>query len=521
MGRPKKNPDFVEKQCELCHKLYNVKYTKRNIQRFCSKLCSTSSPITKEKNIIGVKKTFDEKYGCHPMQTSTGVLNYKKAIVNKYGVDSYSKLPEFHEKVKKTLIKKYNDSAYNNKEKTKLTCLLKYNKENFTQTDEYTEKIKHTSLEKYGVEHPSMSNEFKKKHYENMFEKFKTSAEFKNFTPMFDIKEYFGVTGNITKYKFKCNRCSVIALYKISNGLFPRYITCDRELIFKKQREVYDFIREILGKNEIILTNDRTILYPQEIDIYIPSKKLAIEFNGLYWHSEISGNKNKLYHLNKTKMCLSKEIECIHIFENDWNNKTEIIKSILRNKLNGTIKKIGSRSCNIKEISATDSNKFLLENHIQGSDKSPIRIGLYHKDNIISVMTFCSSRFDTTSEYEMSRYCNKLNTSVMGSASKLFSYFLKIYKPKNVVSYSDRRLFSGNIYFKLGFNFVNNTSPNYFYIIDNYLNLFNRMNFQKHKLKDILTTFNPRLSEWENMKLNGYDRIWDCGNSKWIFTNRI
>ena len=517
MSRTKIYPDFIEKTCELCQSIYKVRHSKRNKQRFCSKKCSTNSPITKEKNISGVSKTFNEKYGCHPMKTELGMSNHKKSMLEKYGVDSYSKLPEFKTKV---LTTRQNHINLNEEalKKFKETSLLRYGKENYSQTDEYKDRIKITHLEKYGVGHSSKSDEFKKKHYERMYNKFLRGEDFSNFTPMFPSEEYVGIN---KKYEFKCNRCNGISLYRIVNGLLPRCIVCDKSNVSLKQQEIFDFLKEILDKNEVVVVNDRALLYPQEIDIYIPTKKLAIEFDSLYWHCETSGNKNRFYHLNKTIKCIQKEVDCIHIFENEWDEKKEIVKSILRNRLGVVLKSVGARECIIKEIPSIESNKFLNENHLQGEDRSPIRLGLFYNNDLISVMTFCKSRFDAKFEYEMGRFCNKINTSVTGGASKLFKYFLKTYKPNDVISYSDRKIFSGNTYLKLGFTFINNTPPNYHYTTNSRNGLINRMQFQKHKLSKLLENFDISISEWENMKNNGYDRIWDCGNSKWVYHNKL
>ena len=246
--------------------------------------------------------------------------------------------------------------------------------------------------------------------------------------------------------------------------------------------------------------------------------KIAFEINGLYWHSENSGGINKNYHLNKTKSCSFYGISLIHIFENEWIHKTEIVKSIIKTLLRtNTIVKINARECKIKEVTESDKNTFLNQNHLQGEDKSTIKLGLYNKNDLVSIMTFRkSSRFDKTSDWELVRFCNLINTIVNGGASKLLKHFIKHYNPKNIVSYSDRRYFTGKIYETLGFNFVSHTPPNYHYLINNYKDIRHRMSFQKHKLEKLLKIYNPSLSEWENMKNNGYDRIWDCGHGKYF-----
>jgi len=516
MGRLRKNPINVTKKCPTCDQDFVIKYSKKH-QIYCSKSCSQKSPDVVNKIKLGQKQTFLKKYGVeHPMMTNEVKNNFKKSMLDNHGVEHPSHMVDHKEKVRLSLIEKYGDENYNNIDQMKKTMLERYGVDNYRKTQECSNKIKSTCLKKYGVDHSSKRNEFKHKHYANMFIKFEVSPQFENFTPMFELSEYQGVTRDVVRYKFKCNRCNVIDLHSLTDGHRPLCKKCDKDVIFKKQNEVYLFLKELL-KDEVIVVGDRTLLYPQEIDLYIPSKKLAIEFDGLYWHSELSGGKNKMYHLMKTKKCLGKEVECVHIFENEWNDKKEIVKSILKNKLIGCDNKLYARNCVIKLIDKEECKKFLTENHLQGNDKSFLKIGLYHDDVLVSVMTFCKSRYNKNYEYEMSRYCNKLNTNVVGGSKKLFSYFLKTYKPKTVISYSDRRYFSGNVYLGLNFNFIDNTSPNYFYITNNYKNIIGRLGFQKHRLSKVLSSFDKNLSEWENMKLGGYDRIWDCGHSKWIY----
>lgn len=153
---------------------------------------------------------------------------------------------------------------------------------------------------------------------------------------------------------------------------------------------------------------------------------------------------------------------------------------------------------------------------MQKSSFSKINLGLFYNDELVEVMTFDESRFNKNYEYELIRLCTLKYCSVIGGASKLFKYFLDNYDPKSIISYANRRFSKGSIYKTLGFEFVENTKPNYFYFKD--LKLLSRHNFQKHKLKEKLEFFDPSLSENVNMMLNGYRIIYDCGNMKfqWI-----
>jgi len=261
-----------------------------------------------------------------------------------------------------------------------------------------------------------------------------------------------------------------------------------------------------------------TELYWSEMRLILISEfKLGIEYDGIYWHSELSG-KPKNYHITKTEEASKKGIELLHIWDWEWLNKKEIVKGIILSKIHKN-KFIYAGKCEIREISNIVKSEFITDNHIQGDDKSSIRIGLYYNDELVSVMTFSKSRFDKKYQYELSRLCTKIGISVIGGASKLFTYFIRTYSPRSIVSYCDRRYFTGKSYSKMGMSLNAITPISYHYFHNNKGIPLNRLQFQKHKLKDKLSTFDPSLTEWENMQLNGYNRIWDCGMLKYTWNN--
>lgn len=275
------------------------------------------------------------------------------------------------------------------------------------------------------------------------------------------------------------------------------------------EEEIVDYIHNILEINDIV-TRNRNIIPPLELDIYIPSKSIAIEFDGLYWHNEL--NKDKDYHLNKTIECDKKGIRLIHIFEDEWLNKKDIVISILNDILDNTKNHIDARECEVIKIdNASTVNDFLIENHLQGTCPSTIRYGLYHNGGIVSIMTFGKSRHfigNGNYEYELLRFCNKKNYNVIGAASKIFKHFIKEYNPSNVVSYADRRWSIGKLYEKLGFILYNKSKPNYYYVIGNERK--NRFNFRKSEL---ICKYNcPKdMSEYEFCLSQKWYRIYDCG----------
>ena len=252
------------------------------------------------------------------------------------------------------------------------------------------------------------------------------------------------------------------------------------------------------------------------MDIYIPSLQIAFEYNGNFWHSELQG-KDKKYHISKTERCNQKGIRLVHINENEWLLKQDIVKSRIKNILQVS-NRIYARKCTIVSLSNAVKQQMLNENHIQGNSISSINYGLLYNDNLVAVMTFGKARFSKKYEYELLRYTNIATYSVVGGASKLFKQFIKEYNPSSITTYSDVRWNTGGLYLKLGFQFLHRSSPNYFYFDSaDILTLHSRNSFQKHKLEKKLATFDPNLTEWQDMVANGYNRIWDGGNDVYVW----
>jgi hypothetical protein len=294
---------------------------------------------------------------------------------------------------------------------------------------------------------------------------------------------------------------------------------CSKQGISKWEKEVNNFIESL----DVATTCNKKLLKDEtqqgnkgnrEIDIYVPSYELGIECNGNYTHTENSGGKDRSYHLHKTEKSLELGVKLIHILESEWILKNEIVKSIISNKLHKSTNIIYARKCVIKEVSVNDKNEFLEQNHLQGKDNSKIRLGLCYNDKLVSIMTFGSRRITGKTTFELLRYCNILNTNVVGGASKLFKMFLNnFWDGQEIHTYADRRYSTGDLYDKLGFTLSHISPPNYWYCHKKDLyTIFHRSIFMKHKLEKRLDIFNPDTTEWDNMQVNGYDRIWDCGN---------
>lgn len=277
----------------------------------------------------------------------------------------------------------------------------------------------------------------------------------------------------------------------------------------KGEQEVLSFLS---NREDFVINSDRTILDNKELDIVIPGKKVAIEYNGLYWHSDKVVHKD--YHSQKTLEAGSKGYQLIHIFEDEWENKPEIVKSRLLNILGKTTNKIYARKCEIKEVPTKEATDFLDKNHIQGRLGASVKIGLYYENSLVSLMTFGKFRKNLGREheegcYELLRFCNLLDTTVVGGASKLLKYFEKVFTPKKIISYADRRWSQGNLYKALGFDLVSQSKPNYFYFLSQSKGREPRFKYRKSVL--VKQGFDQNKTEKQIMEERGYSRIYDCG----------
>lgn len=280
----------------------------------------------------------------------------------------------------------------------------------------------------------------------------------------------------------------------------------------KNQKEISDYITS-LGIQ--VLNNHKKSLQGIEIDIYVPDLKIGFEYNGLFWHSEKMG-KSKNYHLNKQNLAKKHGIKLYHIFSDEWIKNKEIVKSKIKNILGLSGKKIYARKCDVREITTKEKNTFLLKNHIQGDDKSTYKIGAFHGEELVAVMTFSALRSVLGSKkedntFELVRFSSN---NVVGVASRLLKYFVKKYKPNKIITYADKRwtVSEDNLYSKIGFNLISETKPNYWYTISDDRR-YHRYNFRKDLL--VKEGFDKNKTEKEIMIDKGYLSVWDCGNFKY------
>jgi len=435
------------------------------------------------KCICGKKTTFNRNWKdgyklycsakCVQAQESTKEKR-KKTNTFKYGVDNIAKLVDIKEKMEKTNLEKYGTkSSFQNldvRQKWKDNMVNKYGVDHYFKTDEFKIKAKQYYLTKYGVEHQLNVEEIKEKIKNTCFIRY-------GYTTYLNTEHSRGC---IKKY----NRSSY-------------------------EDEICNWLSEL---NIEYIKSDRSILNPLMLDIYLPSINLAIEFNGLYWHSELF--KDKDYHLNKTRNCKLKNIQLIHIWEDDWKNRKEVLKSIISNKLNLIKEKVWARKCEIKSVNNKDTSNFLNTNHLQGYTRFSDSIGLYYNNELVSLMCFGWRSTNGKREYELIRFCNKIGTNIIGAASKLFKYFLNSHlEVDNIVSYADRSVFDGGLYEKLGFEWIRHSGVNYWWVVNGIRK--HRFNYNKKKLVSL--GYDQSKTEVEIMHEMGNYRIFGCGQDRYVY----
>jgi hypothetical protein len=321
-----------------------------------------------------------------------------------------------------------------------------------------------------------------------------------------DKYNYDNVSFNVVKDKIDIN-CIEHGVFKQTVDSHLRGYGCP--LCGDKYKKTISVIWDLLNDNNVKFEiNNNTLLDKKEIDIYIPSKKIAIEYNGLYWHSDKFKEKN--YHLDKTEKCEQLGIRLIHIFEDELTHAPDIVKSKIIDILGLTPNKIFARKTIIKEVSNKESVKFLTKNHLQGHSSASIRIGLFYNEELVSLMTFCKPKKKNggINVYELNRFANKLNTNIIGGASKILKYFIKTYNPIEIISFADKRWSIGNLYVKLGFVIVRINKPDYWYCKST--KRIHKSFFRKEKLSKKINIVGE-FKEWDVVSQLGYNRIWDCG----------
>jgi len=405
-------------------------------------------------------------------------IAHKRVVTNfqRYGVSNPMKTSEIKEKLRENYKNKSQEVIAEEHKKQEETCKLKYGVTNYNQ--------RHIKPEILAL-----------RKNEEEYKKYLINCHHDQSLTLSEIAENLGIDGTIVGKDFK--------RYGIETRLFSRS---------RSEIEVYNYISSILSSE--IKARDFSAI-KEELDIYVPEKNLAIEFDGLYYHSysEVPESSDKFKHRRKTLKCKEIGIKLFHIFENEWLDpvKREIWKSILSSKMIDPAVVVYGRDTKVKELGTTEAKVFLLENHLQGFSPATKYYGLYKDTNLVMVVTL---KLYKDGLWELTRFCSKKNTKIIGGASKLLSYFEKNVDWNIIYTFADLRYSYGDLYKKLGFDLSDEVGVSYYYT--DRKTVFHKRGFQKQYLSKILgDLYDPNKTEFENVLGSGkYRIIYDCGKLK-------
>lgn len=522
----------------------------------CSRACAN------EAIKVGYKATMNERYGVdNSSQLETTTAKRKQTNLERYGVEHAAQSVTIKKKMADTNIERYGghgpQCSSEVKSKTIETNLEKYGVHNAALNEDVVAKRKHTNMERYGVENATSSTVIQDKIKQTNLDRYgfisTLSVQSTTDKKINTLNERYGVDHYSKTDEFKHNRLDKIIKFVrdgysieltfeeasqlsikltkkysseyinalvefIRNGTKPCENLIRRENHMRIPRNVGDLIEYEYGSQittssyeDIIcswleefgvdyIRSDRSVLAPKELDIYIPSHNLAIEFNGTYWHSDMFKPKN--YHQDKTNQCNDLGITLIHVYEYTFVTKHQVYKNLLKAKL-GLNTRVYARKCVLKEVESNEERDFLNQHHLQGYVASTNCYGLYYNDELVTVCSFGKTRFGKSDDIELLRNCSKPDTTVVGGLSKLIKHYKSTHDVESIICYSD-----ASISFNKGGDI---TQPNYKWVKNDLI--LSRYQTMKHKLHKVLgDKFDPTLTEVENMTVNRFYRIFDAGN---------
>lgn len=559
--------DYIN--CVVCGKLVKIKEMsappktcsmecrQAQIARVCLEKYGSTAAVTSDYAKEKAKQTCLEKYGVeHYTQTAEYRDKFKRTMQARYGADSPLQSATIREKVNKTNIERYGglspscDAAV--AQKARETAQRNYGGFGWA-SPVLKERINETMLQQYGVCNPMQSLEIRSKaqatcctkygaHNYNASDiavsaritdpsKADNYVQFKQDGQKF-ISSYFSQAPTILELsrELGVDATTVSAQVQIQQlGKLIAFHCSDIE------RQVFAAIKSFNPLLNIQQFN-RSVIPPQEIDIYLPELKIGIECNPTITHNSSFKDpwgadfKSYKYHQTKSLRCRDAGIFLFHIFGYEWTHKRDVIESMLRNLVAANLRKIYARNTYVAELTSEECKSFLAANHRQGATNASVRLGLKLKstDELVSVMTFNklrktigeSNRTDTSSTVELSRFCNLLNTSVVGGASKLFKYYAQHTDVKKIISFSDVAHTRGNLYSTLGFVQTSESGPGYTWVSladDSYIN---RVSCQKSNLRNLFhdnTIDVEHKTEREVMMEHGYAQVFDSGTIRWEY----
>lgn len=486
-------------KCPICGNRVSINLNPKNTQpyrsygfsTYCSRQCAKSSPDRAKKAMA----TMIARYGDHNMRTEQGKKKFQDSLEASWGVRHPMENKDI---ANRALIDpntgNYRILAQDTMSKAQSTRNKNWDGGHHMRDPLYMMNRKKASVEKWGTPYPNQNH---------------------------IVYSSLDVLNDKNKLQEMIDRCEYMKFAAIELGVHQSTIqrACSSLGVNINQRhkssiaeiELFDMISQYCDD---VRMSDRTILSSGlEVDIFVPSKKLAIEFNGLYWHSEKF--RSKTYHQQKSLEAHDAGIMLIHVWEDDWKNpqRRKIIENKIKSKMGISSSTIYARSTTVGIVDSKEAHMFMDVNHIQGKTTASHWIGLRDdRGNLVACMGI--KRLPTADHWDLVRYAT--SKTVVGGFSKCLKFFERNYEWEHIITYAALDYSNGNLYDKTGFVRDGVTVPGMWYVKGD--NRYRRESFMKHKLKDKLESFDSSLTEWENMTNHGFLRLFDSGSIRYVKT---
>lgn len=501
LGDKKGKKTRLERSDEDIRKI-QIKRERTNVEKY-----GVSNPMQVPIIVERLRKSHIKKYGCWVTSSPEIRKKTENTLFERYGAPTIGQLyHKFDDKRQQTNMERYGGYPSSNpevQERIKVANREKFKSDWFFSSEIGDNAKKEGMMTKFGADNYFKTDEFKQRVTESNIEKYGYAHHLQNSKMVDTIMSEEWTKNFIDQYGYDYVRISdesgasysTLQKYLMEYGLTSPASVSYIELC----------IRNILDDAGVQYETNVRPLNGKEIDVFIPEQNLGIEVNGIYYHSNIF--KENDYHLQKTKDAESLGIDLVHLFEDEITKKYDIVRNIILSKLD-MIEKIELYDTVIREVSLEESQNFLDQYHIDGYKDSDVNIGLYYNDELVSVMPF---QLDLNRECELVCFCEKM--PVKDGFRRLVSYFISNYDVSTITTYTDRRLDNGRLYYSNGFELESSTQPDFYYVCgaarlresDMISNL------------DVSTlSVDDTLSEEENMKINGYPRVYDCGSLKFV-----
>ena len=507
----KENPsqvlEFKQKGIETCRANHGVdfpmqsesvkaKSKQTNLERRNVEFPS-QCPIVRQKIITTLQHNYQVD---NPMKSSTVIRGIIQNNLEHWGVEWYFQTDEF-------------------KTASKESCMRNFGVEHPLQSHIVQSKIVETSRTKYNTDRPSQSDEVKRKMVKTTTEIYGAG----NYNQRHITDDALQILNDKILLEAHLLTHHSIAEAALDLNVNPTTYykrLVDHRIFINSGSFAQQAIAKLLRSKGLTVAEGSKIPGTRyELDIFIPSHNIAIEFNGVYWHST-KFRPDPMYHLNKTKMCEERDIRLIQIFEDEWETRQSQVEAKLLSILGADVRHaVYAKTCQVVELKPRQTAQFLNDHHIQGKTRTQLRYGLEHDGELVAVMTFNKGTATNAQYLELNRYAT--SKRVVGGFSKLLNHFWKMNPDiDKIVSFADRRYSSvDNMYSSNGWELVNITRPSYTVLVG--MSRVRREHFMKHKLEKMLENYDPNLTERENCENHGLYRIYDCGLLKYEMKNPL